>query len=305
MGCTGYIPKEVNEGQISYEERESEFISLDNNKLLNEKSEFSICKIIIDKIIGNGFFCKIKNYNNSIYLVTCYHVITKAILDNYDKIKLIFNNYSIKFNLKEKRNILYDDKLDFMAIEIKNKDKIKVNAFEINDNCYNYEYDNIKYDKRGIIIPYLGKKNKVELKKGILNYSDNKIFMHNCNINPENSGAPIILINNIKIIGIHTGSSKTFNRNIGLFFHNILKFIKNGPNKKEVNESFNSNIAYLNYYESFPREMPIDMPRKKWKNKIILIGGDYVGIFVIYMHSFQLVGNIQLLQKLEKISLQI
>ena len=56
MGCTGHIPKEVNEGQISYEERESEFISLDNNKLLNEKAEFSICKIIIDKIIGNGFF---------------------------------------------------------------------------------------------------------------------------------------------------------------------------------------------------------------------------------------------------------
>ena len=163
MGCTGNIPKVVDEGQISHEEkiRESEFISLDNNKLLNEKAEFSICKIIIDKIIGDGFFCKIKNYNNSIYLVTCYHVITKAILDNYDKIKLIFNNYSIKFNLKEKRNILYDDKLDFMAIEIKNKDKIKVNAFEINDNCYNYEYDNIKYDKRGIIIPYIGEKIKL------------------------------------------------------------------------------------------------------------------------------------------------
>ena len=263
MGCTGHIPKEVNEGQISYEERESEFISLDNNKLLNEKAEFSICKIIIDKIIGNGFFCKIKNNNNSIYLVTCYHVITKTILDKYDKIKLIFNNYSIKFNLKEKRNILYDDKLDFMAIEIKNKDKIKVNAFEINDNCYNYEYDNIKYDKRGIIIPYMGEKNKVELTQGILNYSDNKRFMHNCNINPGNSGAPIILINNIKIIGIYTGYSKSTNRNIGLFFHNILKYIKNEPNKKEADESFNTNITYLNDYDSFEGEMPINMPRKK------------------------------------------
>ena len=54
--------------------------------------------------------------------------------------------------------------------------------------------------------------------------------MYNCNTAPGNSGAPIILINNIKIIGIHTGYIKIKD---GLFFHNILKYIKNDPNEKE------------------------------------------------------------------------
>ena len=73
----------------------------------------------------------------------------------------------------------------------------------------------------------------MELPQGIINYSNNTKFMHNCNTVPGNSGAPILLINNIKIIGIHTGYIKTKNKNVGLFFHNILKFIKNDQNEKE------------------------------------------------------------------------
>ena len=231
MGCTGSIPI-VNETKAE----EHENLSLENNKLLSLKAESSVCKIIIDKKVGNGFFCNFKNYDNSICLVTCYHVITKEILDSYDEIKLIFNNYRVKLNLKEKRNVFYDDKLDFMAIEIKNIDGIKVSVFEINDDCYNCEYDNIKYDKKGIIIPCLGENNKVQLPQGIINYSDNKRFIHNCNNIPGNSGAPIILINNIKIIGIHTGYKEFTNKNFGLFFNNILQYIiKNGPKKKRSN----------------------------------------------------------------------
>ena len=236
MGCTGNIPKVIDENQILNEAKklESESISLTNNMLLCEIADSSVCKIIIDNKIGNGFFCKIKNDNNSIYLVTCYHVLSKIILDIYDEIKLKFNYYTIKLNLKEKRNVLYDVKLDFMAIEIKNEDEIKVKAFEINHDCYNYEYDNTKYDTRGIIIPCLGEDNEVYFPQGMINYSDNKRFLHNCNTIPGNSGAPIILINNIKIIGIHIGYEKAQNKNVGLFFHNILKYFKNEQNKKEV-----------------------------------------------------------------------
>ena len=83
--------------------------------------------------------------------------------------------------MKEKRNILSDEKLDFIAIEIKIKDEINVNTFEINDNCYNYEYDNNSYDKRGIIIPCFGENDELKLSHGIINYSQNIRFLHNCN----------------------------------------------------------------------------------------------------------------------------
>ena len=51
----------MDEEQISNEEEliESGNISPENNKLLYEKAESSLCKIIIDKKIGNGFFLQI------------------------------------------------------------------------------------------------------------------------------------------------------------------------------------------------------------------------------------------------------
>ena len=117
-----------------------ESISLNNNILLNEKAKSSICKIKIDNITGNGFFCKFKYYNNNIiYLITCYHVINKKILDFYDEIELIFSNISHKLNLKEKRITWYNEELDFIALEIKKEDNMNIDTFEIDDNCYNYE----------------------------------------------------------------------------------------------------------------------------------------------------------------------
>ena len=185
MGCSSSNTiKDIEDISKQAQVKEGENITISNNKLLSEKAESSVCKIIIDNVLGNGFFCKFRYYNNDmIYLVTCYHVITKTILKCYDEIELIFNNNKIKkkLNLKEKRNILSNDKLDFIAIEIKIKDEINVNTFEINDNCYNYEYDNNSYDKRGIIIPCFGENDELKLSHGIINYSQNIRFLHNCN----------------------------------------------------------------------------------------------------------------------------
>ena len=231
------LSQNIDEMQISNQAqvKEGENISISNNRLLCEKAESSVFKIIIDNKIGNGFLCKFKYFNNAvIYLVTCYHVVTKQALGFYDEIKLIFNNNSKKLNLKEKRNILYNEKLDFMAIEIKKNDELNVNTFEINENCYNYEYDNKNYNKRSIIIPCLGENNEIELSPGIINYSDSKRFMHDCNTISGNSGAPIILVNNVKIIGIHTGYEQQKKKNVGLYFQNILKYINKEQNKIEV-----------------------------------------------------------------------
>ena len=80
-----------------------------------------------------------------------------------------------------------------------------------------------EYNSRGITIPCFGDNNEIILPYGTIINSNNEKFMHNCNTKAGNSGAPIILVNNIKIIGIHTGYSKLRNKNIGLYFQNILK----------------------------------------------------------------------------------
>jgi len=234
---TEKLPQNIDEIEISNQAqaKQEENNSISNNRLLCEKAESSVVKIIVDNKVANGFFCRFKYFNNSvIYLLTCYHVITKQTLDYYDEIKLRFKNNSKTLNLKEKRNILYNDTLDFIAIEIKDKDKLNLKTFEINENCYNYEYDNNNYNKRSVIIPCLGENNEIELSSGIINYSDNKIFLHNCNTKPENSGAPILFVNNAKIIGMYTGYEKQKKKNVGLFFQNILKYINSEQNKIEV-----------------------------------------------------------------------
>ena len=140
-----------------------------------------------------------------IYLITCYHVINKDSLNFYEEIETIFDNIKQKINLKEKRNTWYNEESDFISIELKPEDQIDADPFEINDNCYNYEYDNNEYNNRGIIIPCFGDNNEIILPYGTIINSNKEKFMHDCCAKSGNSGAPILLVNNIKIIGIHTG----------------------------------------------------------------------------------------------------
>lgn len=235
MGCFNTFDNEKII-EIESKVRSGESLSISNNRLLNEKAESSVFKIIAGKKTGNGFLCKFKYYNqDTLYLITCYHVISNDIFKNYDEIELIFNNNkSKKLNIKEKRDVWFDNNLDFIAIEIKDNDELKVNTFEINDDYYKYDYNYMDFNKRSIIIPCLGDSNEINLPQGIINYPENEKFMHDCNTESGNSGAPIILVNNIKIIGIHQGYHKIKKKNIGLFFQNILKHIIEKQNKIEV-----------------------------------------------------------------------
>ena len=213
----------INDFSIINEEnvKEGENLTIKKSKILNEKAEKTICEIIKDNGYGSGFFCKIKYPNkfNEIYcLITNYHVITKDILINKENIEIKLNNEEIKISLNLYRRIWINEEIDFTCIEIMKEDNIIeiINPFEIDDNCYNINYNNEEYDKRGIIIPSIGIEKEIELANGIIEYIDNEkykyIFFHDCNTKPGFSGGPIILINNLKIIGIHKGYEKKIKR---------------------------------------------------------------------------------------------
>ena len=46
---------------------------------------------------------------------------------------------------------------------------------------------------------------------------DNYSFSHNCDSKPGSTGSPIINLKNAKVIGIHKGSHKNHNYNLGSF----------------------------------------------------------------------------------------
>ena len=212
----------INEEKV----KDGENLTLKKNKILLEKVEKSVCEIIKDYGYGTGFFCKIKYLNKEIYcLITNDHVITKYILLNKEYIEIKLNNKINKISLNLYRRIWNDEELDFTCIEIIKEDNIINNIipFELDDNCYINNYDNKEYNKKSIVIPSIGINKEIELPQGIIYYVKNNkdMFIHNCNTEKGCSGAPIILINNLKIIGIHKGYDKNNKNNIGIYYNRI------------------------------------------------------------------------------------
>ena len=153
------------ENNISKIRQEDNLLNIENAKKLSEKAKNSVCEIIKNKGYGSGFFCKIKysnNFNEIYCLITNNHVITKDILINKKNIKIKLNNKSIEISLNLYRRIWTNEEIDFTCIEIIKEDNIIeiINPFEIDDNCYNINYNVKEYDKRGIVIPSIGNKKK-------------------------------------------------------------------------------------------------------------------------------------------------
>ena len=238
--------------------KEGENLTLTNMKILLEKAEKSIFEIIKDKGYGSGFFCKIKypnNFNEINYLITNNHVITKDMLIYKENIEIKLNNKKIKISLNFNRRIWTNKQIDFTCIEILKEDNIIeiINPFEIDDNCNNLNYNTKEYDKRGIVIPSIGKNEEIELPQGIIEYIEDEkykeLFFHDCNTKPGFSGGPIILINNLKIIGIHKGYEKNNKKNIGIYFKEILGNInkKNEIRRKNINYILDAGLNEINY----------------------------------------------------------
>ena len=219
--------------------KDGENFDIDNFEIFSEKAEKSICEIIKDNGYGTGFFCKIKypnKFNKICCLITNYHVITKDILINKENIKIKLNNKNKIISLNLKRRIWIDEEIGFTCIEILKEDNIIeiINPFEIDGNCYNLNFNNKEYNKRGIVIPSIGKQKLIEFSQGIIEYIEKekykKFFFHKCNM----KGGPIILIDNLCIIGLNKGYEKNNKKNLGIYFKEILGNI-NEKNEIERN----------------------------------------------------------------------
>ena len=82
----------------------------------------------------------------------------------------------------------------------------------------------------------------IEFSKGIVYYIKNKknkkLIYHNCNIKSDYSYGPIILLNNLKIIGINKEDKKNRKKKKGLYFKEIIENI-NEDNKIYVKNVIN------------------------------------------------------------------
>ena len=201
-----------------------------------DKVKPSICKIIYknNKGSGTGFFIQLNDYK---CIMTNYHIISTDLINQIIYIKL-FNNKKIQLILKEKF-IKFFNNLDITIIELDNikniNNYIKDVYFLDYDSNYNKGYEQyldidiftLQYPREDIEVA-IGKL------KQILNEFE---FKHNIDTDYGSSGSPIILVNTLKVIGIHKQGSVIEDVNYGTFIGEIFKYNK----FKKLNNYININ----------------------------------------------------------------
>ena len=218
-----------------------------------EKIEFlknnCICKIFIENNQPvNGFLCKIPYKSNFIStIITSSQSFAQNNLQNIKSINIITNNgkeYKI-INIDKNRNIFIDAKKELLFIEIKPNDKIN-HFFELNDNI-NKERKQLEdiFKIKTLNILFFLNNNKIEyfkINNEVLFYNDlNNIF----NTKDEILFSPILLLDNLKIIGIINKNSIN-NLYLSTSIKDFLLYINN---KKEIlNEvTIRYDISNINY----------------------------------------------------------
>ena len=209
-------------------------IFLMKKKIISNQKEKSICKITINKEskgtgFGTGFLCIIGELKKIKCLVTAYHVLDEEQLKIGKEIKITFNDdkNSKIIKMDGSRRIYANEKDDITIIEIKDSDKMNnYDALEIDSNLYNNSnhfnfYD--EYNNKIVYILHYPEGNfSAFSQNNIVDIDNNNNIYHRCATEVGSSGAPILNLDTLKVIGVHLGYDN-FNKER---FHNetIMKF---------------------------------------------------------------------------------
>ena len=210
------------------------YISVDKLKEYSEILEKCVCKIISGKG-GSGFFCKLNiNEFSDIqrpFLMTNNHVLEQNFINSESNLIIKIKNKEKILNLNN-RIKLTDPEKDFTIIEIKSYDKI----YDFLEVCPNVMQDNYRENlvKTEIAIPQFPE-NELSISFGVIMSQNNNDIYYNASTDSGSSGSPILLLNNLQIIGIHKQRQTTVNLNGGTFIKDILESTREMKNLNNIN----------------------------------------------------------------------
>ena len=226
--------------QEKYIEKSPNPITIEGTENILYQMKNSICKIINnDGNKGTGFFCRIP-YNNKLLpvLVTNNHVLNENHIENNKKLEITLNDgKKVKIIELDNSRIRYtNEELDFTFIEIKsNKDKID-NFLDIDENI-NTDLENY-YNNKSIYTLHYPKGTLANVSYGLSNAIIKDNINHFCSTEKGSSGAPILLLDSFRVIGIHKGAARnrSLNFNFGTFIKSAIKlFNKRDDNINNIN----------------------------------------------------------------------
>ena len=221
-------------------------LSKDQTNEIMSQMEQSICKIDLGNKFGTGFLCKIPfptKFHFIGVLITNNHVLNEDYLKINNNIKISFNDGKIERNIliDKTRKIFTDENMDATILEIKEEDNINNKYLDIDENIFDEKLSKKIYEKDKIIYSLQYPQGKeVSFSVGKFNFISQKFkyyFYHLCSTIEGSSGAPILLLSNYKVIGIHKGNNQ-INMNVGI----LIKFAIDGFNQKYHNINNINNI---------------------------------------------------------------
>ena len=210
----------------------SEPISYKTTNKIIETMKNCICRIKFEEILGTAFFCFIPYKNKKLpVMISNNHIINENILKS-EKISVEIHNEKKTIYLTD-RKIYTNREYDITIIEI-NPEKDSIYDFlELEESILIEKDVELKYKDISVYILQIGENDNF-VSYGILRDINNEgNLRHSCSTLSGSGEAPIINLNNLKIIGIHKGSSINKNYNIGTFL------------KYPINEFINKNKDYL------------------------------------------------------------
>ena len=218
----------------------------------------SFVRIEKGNTIGTGFFMKLI-INNELkhFLFTCHHVINENDIISKLAINIFYGkknnekNLSIKLDNKERFIIIFPIGKDVTVIEILNKDNIPENKFLTPDLNYKFGYDTYKNGKY-ILAGYPNDETfhkERHICSGEIKSIKEFEFSHTLDTRSGSSGAPICILNTVKVIGIHKQGHKTKPINYGTFIGVIIDELENKYKATNNNETKNEILLTLNIDE--------------------------------------------------------
>jgi len=222
-------------------------ISLPIQTEITRQMKKCVCKIHKNGENGTGFFAQIPCKESNIkVLITSNHVLNANDIHEHKLITFSINNDILNFKIGKERKKYTSEKYDTTIIEIIETDKlenvieyleiddINLKTIKENDKQLSNEYFNNLYKNESLyILNYLGGKDIVISYGFFAKIQESEIY-HKCSTDDGSSGAPILSLEDNKIIGVHFGSLKNeIKFNLGtLIAYPIIEFnMQNIQNK--------------------------------------------------------------------------
>ena len=182
---------------------------------------------------GTGFFIKFKDPNSDnrfkYFLMTCEHVIQKEIIEEepieFD-IVYFYEKYSKKFKFKKSQRFtkeyMSDYNIDITIVEIKLNEIPVILFLEPDYNINNYQ----KYLNNEIIVHQYPQALEQCASQGKIIKIYNKEITHESSTEQGSSGSPIVIKNQIEVIGVHKSGSEENKLNCGNLIIDVIKDVE-------------------------------------------------------------------------------